>query len=288
MPCSICRRKGHNARSCKSSKHVNERIEYLKNALKKAEKDKHYARASVTHFRVEMMAMKEDLNRERKKTNDVEKKLEKKDETIKGLRNNEKGMCNICFEELPLGEEYATKCGHCFHTKCLLTWLEKNNTCPCCRKELYEKYVIPEEYMSDDEFVDSDDEMPDLIDEGIQALAGSVEEKAPEEEDDSLHTQFELDVYQSMADTFGNIVTHPDQRDWMVDRHTLVEHLVQYTNHLIPDDPEYPVRVENVEQLLAAWAQTDEIVGADPLDDMDIADAVDMATSQADVVVVHI
>ena len=45
-----------------------------------------------------------------------------------------------------------------------------------------------------------------------------IEEKAPEEEDDSLHTQFELDVYQSMADTFGNIVTHPDQRDWMVDR----------------------------------------------------------------------
>ena len=134
-------------------------------------------------------------------------------------------------------------------TKCLLTWLEKNNTCPCCRKELYEKYVIPEEYMSDDEFVDSDDEMPELQAEGLQALAGSAEEKAPEEEDDSLHTQFELDVYQSMADTFGNIVTHPDQRDWMVDRHTLVEHLVQYTNHLIPDDPEYPVRVENVNQL---------------------------------------
>ena len=61
MPCSICIRKGHNARSCKSSKHVNERIEYLKNALKKAEREKHYARASVTHFRVEMMAMKEDL-----------------------------------------------------------------------------------------------------------------------------------------------------------------------------------------------------------------------------------
>ena len=40
-------------------------------------------------------------------------------------------MRNICFEELPLGEEYAPMCTF---TKCLLRWLEKNNTCPCCER----------------------------------------------------------------------------------------------------------------------------------------------------------
>ena len=253
MPCSICRKKGHNARTCQSVNHVNERIEYLKNALKNAEREKNYAKSSVTHFRVELMTMRETCGTIRKKTNEIEKQLEKKDETIKGLRKKEKGMCNICFEELPLGDEYATKCGHCFHTNCLLKWLEKNNTCPCCRTELYEKYVIPEEYMSDDEFVDSDDDMPELQEEESETQI--EEEKTGSNEDRQIFTQFELDVYESMAHSFGNIVTHPDQMDWMVDRNTLVDHIVQYTNYLIPEDPDYPIRVENVHQLLRDFVE---------------------------------
>ena len=27
----------------------------------------------------------------------------------------------------------ATKCGHLFHSHCLLEWLERSNTCPQCR-----------------------------------------------------------------------------------------------------------------------------------------------------------
>ena len=267
MPCSICRKKGHNARTCQSVNHVNERIEYLKNALKNAEREKNYAKSSVTHFRVELMTMRETCGTIRKKTNEIEKQLEKKDETIKGLRKKEKGMCNICFEELPLGDEYATKCGHCFHTNCLLKWLEKNNTCPCCRTELYEKYVIPEEYLSDDEFVDSDDDTPlsDLADVNTdeENNDGTQEEKTAVAVDDQLFSQFEFDVYESLAHSFGNIVTHPDQMDWMVDRDTLVDHIVQYTNYLIPEDPDHPIRVENVHQLLRDFVEdSDDVSGS--------------------------
>jgi len=277
MPCSICRKKGHNARTCKSTHHVEERIEYLRKALKNAEREKHYARASETHFRVKVMSMRESCNSARKRAAEAEKKLEKKDETIKGLRNKEKGMCNICFEELPLGDEYATKCGHTFHTGCLLKWLEKNNTCPCCRGELYEKYVIPEEYMSDEEYLDedmSDDDMPELEEANLD---DEGEEKAPVEEESIEFSQFELDVYQSMTNTFGNVVMHPEQTEWVVDRDTLLEHIVQYTNYLIPEDPEHPVRVENIAQLLRDWTDDDVMVGADPLDDLDIADAIDLS-----------
>jgi len=271
MPCSICRKTGHNARTCQSENHVKERIEYLKNALKKVERERNYAKTSVTHFRVELMTMRETCCAVRKKTDEIEKQLEKKDATIKGLRKKEKGMCNICFEELPLGEEYATKCGHCFHTGCLLKWLEKNNTCPCCRSELYEKYVIPDEYMSDEEFVDSDDDMPELedgeadteIEEEKTAVDGEAdteieEEKTAVDGDRQIFTQFELDVYESMANSFGNIVTHPDQMDWMVDRNTLVDQIVQYTNYLITEDPDHPVSYENVQQLLRDFSEDDD------------------------------
>ena len=27
------------------------------------------------------------------------------------------------------------QCGHCFHLNCIYVWLNKNNTCPLCRKE---------------------------------------------------------------------------------------------------------------------------------------------------------
>jgi hypothetical protein len=58
--------------------------------------------------------------------------------------------CSICFlnSEIPLclppnPQEQGHKackiasCGHWFGYSCLLTWLENNNTCPMCRKELF-------------------------------------------------------------------------------------------------------------------------------------------------------
>lgn len=42
------------------------------------------------------------------------------------------GQCVICREVL--GEDMvATLCGHVFHHKCLVTWLEQSRICPNCR-----------------------------------------------------------------------------------------------------------------------------------------------------------
>ena len=43
-------------------------------------------------------------------------------------------ICSICLsgENLTPNE----KCGHKFHTECLVTWLQNNNCCPVCRTRI--------------------------------------------------------------------------------------------------------------------------------------------------------
>ena len=45
--------------------------------------------------------------------------------------------CSICFDECK-GKTCTLECGHTFHTKCIFTWFNKNNTCPMCRAEVKE------------------------------------------------------------------------------------------------------------------------------------------------------
>lgn len=45
--------------------------------------------------------------------------------------------CAICKEEMGEGREACElPCRHLFHWACVLRWLEKRNTCPCCRHRL--------------------------------------------------------------------------------------------------------------------------------------------------------
>ncbi|EHA8589244.1 E3 ubiquitin-protein ligase SGR9, amyloplastic [Cocos nucifera] len=45
--------------------------------------------------------------------------------------------CVICKEEMEVGRDVCElPCGHWFHWGCVLGWLRKRNTCPCCRFEL--------------------------------------------------------------------------------------------------------------------------------------------------------
>lgn len=45
--------------------------------------------------------------------------------------------CVVCIEDIPVGQKAKIMpCGHYFHDKCLLTWLETNHVCPLCRAEL--------------------------------------------------------------------------------------------------------------------------------------------------------
>ncbi|RZC89269.1 hypothetical protein C5167_030964 [Papaver somniferum] len=57
------------------------------------------------------------------------------------IRDNEFGVCMVCFEDLkPLSEnlQVISICGHVFHQLCLQQWLEysvaNNTTCPVCRQ----------------------------------------------------------------------------------------------------------------------------------------------------------
>mmetsp|Transcript_105682 Transcript_105682/g.146132 ORF Transcript_105682/g.146132 Transcript_105682/m.146132 type:complete len:87 (+) Transcript_105682:1035-1295(+) len=44
--------------------------------------------------------------------------------------------CLICLDTFDSDAQvYRLPCGHVFHTKCILLWLEVQNTCPACRKE---------------------------------------------------------------------------------------------------------------------------------------------------------
>jgi len=45
--------------------------------------------------------------------------------------------CSVCWEDFSEGEEVKLlECEHCFHTGCIVPWLELHGTCPVCRKEL--------------------------------------------------------------------------------------------------------------------------------------------------------
>ena len=51
--------------------------------------------------------------------------------------NYELPSCCICLSEIKKGKETTLlPCGHMFHTKCCMGWLETNNTCPMCRYEI--------------------------------------------------------------------------------------------------------------------------------------------------------
>lgn len=45
--------------------------------------------------------------------------------------------CVICKEEMGIGRDVCElPCQHLFHWMCILPWLGKRNTCPCCRFRL--------------------------------------------------------------------------------------------------------------------------------------------------------
>ena len=52
------------------------------------------------------------------------------------IRGGEK-ECVICNDEMKRGTDVCElPCAHLFHWMCILPWLRKTNTCPCCRYRL--------------------------------------------------------------------------------------------------------------------------------------------------------
>ena len=55
------------------------------------------------------------------------------------------GECVICKEEMRVGRDVCElPCQHLFHWMCILPWLKKRNTCPCCRFRLPSDDVLGE------------------------------------------------------------------------------------------------------------------------------------------------
>lgn len=53
--------------------------------------------------------------------------------------------CVICKEEMRQGRDVCElPCEHLFHWMCILPWLRKRNTCPCCRFQLPTDHVFGE------------------------------------------------------------------------------------------------------------------------------------------------
>ena len=53
--------------------------------------------------------------------------------------------CVICKEEMRVGRDVCElPCQHLFHWMCILPWLRKRNTCPCCRFRLPSDDVVGE------------------------------------------------------------------------------------------------------------------------------------------------
>ncbi|KAI4300198.1 hypothetical protein L6164_033600 [Bauhinia variegata] len=53
--------------------------------------------------------------------------------------------CVICKEEMRIGRDVCElPCQHLFHWMCILPWLSKRNTCPCCRFRLPSDDVFEE------------------------------------------------------------------------------------------------------------------------------------------------
>lgn len=67
-----------------------------------------------------------------KQLQDSVKRLVEDNRSLRGSEEIEE--CSICLESE--GTLVPSKCGHKFHTECLVKWLENKNTCPNCRINL--------------------------------------------------------------------------------------------------------------------------------------------------------
>ncbi|KAK3743718.1 hypothetical protein QZH41_012387 [Actinostola sp. cb2023] len=49
-------------------------------------------------------------------------------------------MCTICLDDFKAREEInLCKCGHAYHHKCIMKWLEIKDTCPICQRNVRRK-----------------------------------------------------------------------------------------------------------------------------------------------------
>lgn len=65
------------------------------------------------------------------------------------LSSLEPQTCDICYNAMTAPAH--TPCGHVYCLRCLLAWVEHNNTCPTCRTTLFESLTNDEEHAIDED-----------------------------------------------------------------------------------------------------------------------------------------
>lgn len=56
--------------------------------------------------------------------------------------------CSICYDTEDAEIFTSLQCGHFYHSVCIKQWLDKHNTCPCCRQIINdETFSIKESIM---------------------------------------------------------------------------------------------------------------------------------------------
>lgn len=69
----------------------------------------------------------------------AEKAIERlKREKFDGFVGEELGDCCVCYEELKEGGKEVSRigCGHVYHKSCILTWVQRSDSCPLCRMKI--------------------------------------------------------------------------------------------------------------------------------------------------------
>ena len=84
----------------------------------------------VTHYDISLRDSKKDILIKQLQTSVEQLVIENR--SLKG--SEETLECPICLETE--GLLAPSKCGHNFHTECLVKWLETKDSCPCCREKL--------------------------------------------------------------------------------------------------------------------------------------------------------
>ncbi|XP_074641041.1 RING finger protein 24-like [Tubulanus polymorphus] len=52
----------------------------------------------------------------------------------RGRQISNSDICPVCLDEYHTKEQIALcRCGHTFHKKCLVMWLDQKNNCPVCK-----------------------------------------------------------------------------------------------------------------------------------------------------------
>ena len=91
----------------------------------------------------------------------------------------ENSVCIICREDMVPGSAKKLRCGHVFHSSCLRSWLERQQTCPMCRTSVEPRSQASEQQARRQGDRENAREAGEARDAGEGAGAGERQQEAP-------------------------------------------------------------------------------------------------------------